>query len=121
MPRITMGVLVVGLILALGNPGIAAGQVAPPDPTTDAPHEEGTVLVRFRVGTPASDEDDVVRRAGGTRVRALRSGPIVLRVQAGRERETSAELRRNRQVAYAEPNYIWRTTVDPNDSSYGLL
>jgi len=116
-----MGALVLGLILGLGKPDAAASQAGPPEPATVAPFEEGTVLVRFHVGTSMADADDVVRRAGANRVRALRSGPSVLRVPAGREREVSDSLRRDRQVAYAEPNYIWRATVDPSDTSYAQL
>ncbi len=62
----------------------------------------------------ASTSDEVLSRRGGYQIRRLRS----------RSRDTSAllaRLRRNKNVLYAEPNYLLELDATPNDPAFNQL
>ena len=97
------------------------------------PYLDGSVLVGFHSGVSAGQRHAIENGAGA--LGARRIGPVIkpagrgrvtgaeylapfaLRVPDGRVFSAVARLRRDRDVAYAEPNYLSRTsaTEPPND------
>jgi hypothetical protein len=96
----------------------------------------GAVLVGFRAGVPAARRHAIERTVGADGARQLGpvlkpapsqgSGaralpvPLELRVPAGRVLAVVSLLRRFREVAYAEPDYLMQASATPNDPSFGL-
>ncbi len=92
---------------------------AGPQPGTGAfaPDE---VLVKFKPGTPASDQALAHRQIGGqlkAEITAL--GVQVIGVPAGTVEARVAAYGRNPNVEYAEPNYVAYAIGIPNDPYFG--
>ncbi len=92
---------------------------AGPQPGTAA-FAPDQVLVKFKPGTPASDQALAHRQIGGqlkAEITAL--GVQVIGVQAGTVEAWVAAYGRNPNVEYAEPNYIAYAIGIPNDTYFG--
>jgi thermitase len=107
-------------------------------PSTPDPYRSGVVLVGFRSGVSAGARYAIERGAGGqsaTRIGpsikpARRDGiaadeqqylsPLKLRVAPTQVLAVARRLRRNRAVAYAEPDYLMTASAMPNDPSFSL-
>jgi subtilisin family serine protease len=104
-------------------------------PSSPGPFRAGVVLVGFRAGVSPGQRRAIELAAGAGRARRL--GPLVrpagrerrhgraltaleLRVPAQQVLATVRKLRRDRAVAYAEPNYLMREDATPNDPSFSL-
>ena len=77
----------------------------------------GDLIVRFRTG---ADRTEVLahRRAAVRRNLALR-GAALIRLQSGDDvRRAAAALERDPDVLYAEPNYVFRTSLVPDDPGF---
>jgi subtilisin family serine protease len=101
-----------------------------------APFEPGFVIFAYRPGVPVAARRAIERSVGGRGVRHLGppvapppgsqaahaplAEPLLLRVAPGEVRHVVALLRRRREVAYAEPDYLMRASATPNDASFGL-
>jgi thermitase len=83
----------------------------------------GTVLVAFRRGTSRGAARRIVQRVGATDAMLIGVGVNVLRFHQTSVSTAIAELRRQREVRYAEPDYVLRASAAPNvpnDPSFGL-
>jgi subtilisin family serine protease len=94
----------------------------------------GTVLVGFRPGVSAGQRGAIARAVGaygarrlGPAIKPVGNGrvasqafiaPFELRVPDGKVLSVVSRLRRDRAVAYAEPNYLQSGTATPNDPSF---
>jgi hypothetical protein len=89
-----------------------------------APHVPDEVIVRFRDEVPELDRIAARSRVAGTRLRAFRmlQGLEHHRLPGGVSvAEAIERYRKDPAVLYAEPNYIVRATVMPDDSRFGEL
>jgi thermitase len=79
-----------------------------------------SVIVKYANGASSTQRSLVGRAAGllKTLGRVTGVGAQVVRV-AGDPAEVAAELNRSGSVLYAEPNYIYRAAVTPNDPRFG--
>jgi serine protease len=109
--RVIAGVAALAMF-AVASPGASANEVARPD----------DVIVRYQPGTPQPEQAAAEAGAGTRAVRMLPGGSKRLEVQDGRTvGEAVAALRRDRNVAYAVPNYVARASAFyPNDPGLGL-
>ena len=89
--------------------------------SSSAPFRDGIVLVGFRGGTTAAQRTAIERRVGATEQRVIGAGTHVLRVSTGRVLTTIARLKTNPYVRYAEPDYLVRADMTPNDPLYNKL
>ena len=90
----------------------------------DAAFVPGEVVVQFRSDASASERGQTLAARGGHAVRALgRPGLVLVRLRGDASvARTVASLERNPDVAFAEPNYLYRLTQTiPNDTDFGLL
>jgi subtilisin family serine protease len=113
---------------------VALAPTTPAPLTAPAPFRPGVVLVGFRPGVSVGQQYTIERRAGGSGARHLgpsikpagegRAGrhpllaPLELRVGGTQVLAAIRRLRRNRAVAYAEPDYLMRASAQPNDPSF---
>ncbi len=120
MKRYLKLLLVGALLLTLwGTTSTGAAREAS-SPETDAPFAPGELLVTFEPGRMAAQS---AQRALGqfdaTYVQTLGREHVQLwRVPAGRETALAAEISALPGVAYAEPNYVVRAFLNPNDTDY---
>lgn len=119
-----------GVILALLLPKMA---LAAPAAQSADQFRPGVVLVGFRPGVSTARRHAIERSAGGLGARRLgpavklgRSGarplvaPLLLRVPTNDVFAAVRRLRRDHQVAYAEPDYRMYADAVPNDPFFGL-
>lgn len=117
--RFQAAVLLLLLIsLAVGDPATAA-----PAPeahrTPSGDFKPGELLLRFEADVPASVAADVPARYGTQRVRTLYHSDVeVWRVPQGQELALAEQLSADPSIAYAEPNYVYRAFVEPNDPDW---
>jgi subtilisin family serine protease len=109
-------------------PGRAADQVAARG--SGAPYRAGVLLVGFRPGVGPTRQRAIERAAGAWQGRRLgpaihvggrsrRAVPLLLRVRAERVLAAVRELRADRAVAYAEPDYLMQGSgLVPNDPGF---
>ena len=111
--------------------GAGAGQTSPTSAElaplaraqSRASYVPGELLVRFRSGTTASERSaslavEGARPAGGLAVPGL----ALVKIPAGASIDTvGAELEQDPSVIYAEPNYVRRYSVVPNDPMFDQL
>jgi serine protease len=84
-------------------------------------YRAGTVLVGFRSGTPLSQQRRIERAAGASQTRVIGAGTHVLRVPKGQVRSKIALLKKYSRVRYAEPDYLVKAVMTPNDAMYNKL
>jgi len=91
-----------------------------PPPTAGPEYAPDEILVKFKPGVKRSLMAEIHARFGMVKIREIeRIGVHRLRIPAGRTvSEMVEEYRRNPNVEYAEPNYIARKYVVPNDPYY---
>ncbi len=108
---------------------IDAGQIRKigrPPQVSSAEYAPGEILVKFKAGTPASLREAVLTASKARAVRRLsRFDVFVVRIPDDASVEELAyAFGRNPFVQYAEPNYLCRASVTPNDLlfkyQYGL-
>ncbi|MFL5917336.1 MAG: S8 family serine peptidase [Gaiellaceae bacterium] len=101
-------------LLALGGP---ASQAAPPQ--TSVP---GEILIGFRSDTSPAEQKSVLKAAGATEKKSFAKIHGALAHVAPDEFDaTLAKLRKDKRVRYAEPNFVVRAEITPNDPAYGNL
>ena len=106
---------------AVPDGGVASGAVPPPPLPT---HVRNEVIVRFRDGVPEFNKTMARSRVSGTRIRVFRIVDGLEHHRLPPNVSVDAALamyRQNPEVLYAEPNYIVRATITPNDTSFGEL
>ena len=88
-------------------------------------HESGELLIKFRDGTTATDQDGVRRGLGAQKLDVVRRGRggkgemALMRLPAGSDLAGAVRvLSANPSVEYAEPNWIYQHTAVSNDTSY---
>jgi len=116
LPRVfLLGLLALAPLLLVG-----AGS-EPTAPARHGPHVPGEVLVKFRPGTNQRDIAQLNATNGATVASTIpQLGVLRLRASTGvSEEKVAAAYRGNRNVEFAEPNYI-ATVADttPNDPLY---
>ena len=80
----------------------------------------GRIIVGFKPGASSSAQTDASRSAGaGTLEPIGSSGMLVARVPTGTAAQALATLRARADVAWAEPDYVRRATLIPNDPLFG--
>jgi thermitase len=82
------------------------------------------VIVRFREGVDEYQKDLARFRVSGSRKRVFKliRGLEVMKLSHGVSVEEAIDLyRQDPNVLYAEPNYILRTTLTPNDTRFGEM
>src|SRR5437879_2581880 len=82
------------------------------------------ILVRFRSGTSSAAINSVHDTIGGHQVRSWSSieGLQLVRLAVGSSiRDAVKAYRQNRNVLYAEPNYIYHALTTPNDPKFSQL
>jgi serine protease len=82
---------------------------------------DDTVLVGFQPGTSASEQATITRAARAIDLRTIGAGTHVLSVETGHVTEKIAFLKTQRGVRYAEPDYVVRADMTPNDRYYNKL
>ncbi|MGH3372571.1 MAG: S8 family peptidase, partial [Nocardioidaceae bacterium] len=97
---------------AAGRPGRTA---APPG------FDGATVLVRFAPETTKETRARIADEAGATEQQVVGAETHVLKVKHGTVDHAIRRLRAQPQVQYAEPNYVVRPDVVPDDPSFGEL
>ena len=101
---------------------LAALACTTPASAAVAPHERGTLIVRYADGASQAQRALAARVAGVLeRIATIRGTRARLVRVAGDPVAAAARLNRSRAVRYAEPNYIARTTGIPNDPRFGEL
>lgn len=88
-------------------------------------HETGELIVKFRDGTTATDQDIVRRGLGAQKLDTLRQGrggkgeTALMRLPAGASlADTVRVLSANPSIEYAEPNWIYQHAATSNDTYY---
>lgn len=128
------GLVVAIIAMCLVLPGLAATDVVAERPPGERPIEhsqaapsqagrfkEGQVVVKFKQVVSASAVENAVRGVGASEIsRISEIGTRLLRVPAGAEKRIVETLRANRNVEYAEPNYICRALATPDDAAVRL-
>lgn len=103
---------IAGLALALA-PGALAEQ---------REHVAGGLIVKYEADASKQKRQRVARKAGVIErlrgVEGVRAQVVRIR---GNPRAVARRLERSSAVAYAEPNFIYRTTATPNDPLFGDL
>jgi subtilisin family serine protease len=109
------------LVLALAALGAATAS-ASPTPAARA-FVPGELLVRFKPRVGETLRAHVLREEGVARNdRLALAGTAVVRLAAGQSVDAAAEaFEQHPEVLYAEPNWIYRAAVIPNDLRFGEL
>jgi len=86
------------------------------------PHQAGELLVKFRDGASAAQQDSVRRGIGALKLETVRGGrgeTALMRVPLGSDMAAAVRLlSANPAVEYAEPNWIYKHTAVSNDTLY---
>lgn len=105
--------VVLSLLAVFGFPGAAAATHA----TTHAEYEPGELLVRFERG--ASTSRALAAADAELAERLPLPGLVRVELAPGTSlAEAEAELERRPEVRYAQPNYRYRLSLEPNDPYY---
>jgi serine protease len=104
-----------------GSPGFTNGH----RPTAKAPAKhrcrDGAVLVGFRSGTTLKQQRAIEHAAGAKQTGVIGAATHVLRVPKGQVRKKISVLKRYAAVRYAEPDYLVKADMTPNDPNYNKL
>lgn len=83
--------------------------------------KEGHVIAKLKPQVPASSAEAIIRGAGGRELsRIPQIGAQLLQVPAGAEQRVAEALKKNPNVAYAEPNYTCHAFLIPDDPAITL-
>jgi serine protease len=101
---------------------LALAFLAAPSGAAAADYVPGRLIVKYREGTPRTDQSVVQRTVGVQAERTLPGGSKQMQVQDGESvGQTAAELRAKPDVAYAVPDYIAHASaLYPNDPGFRL-
>jgi serine protease len=142
----TLALLAAGLLVQLGRyrprrvPSAHAAMRSPaPSPArpdgTRPGFRPGVVLLAFRRGVSAGQRRAVERSVGGAGARRLgpvgpsgsgpgearaHPAPLLMRVPGANVVDVVRRLGRQRQIAYAEPDYLMHASTLPNDASFAM-
>ncbi len=86
--------------------------------------KEGELLVRFKKGVGKEKAQSIHQKMGAAVQRSYRvpSGLHLVTIPAGKALEkVLSAYRKNQDVLYAEPNYLYEALVSPNDPSFSSL
>ncbi len=122
MKRFACSLLLLGLLLVVALPAPSAAQSGP-DIRADVavPAVPGEYVIKFRPGTPGRDREAAIRAHGGrffARIHDLDVDAIAFPALKANPRAAEAvinALKRNPNVEYVEPNYIYSAGWTPND------
>jgi subtilisin family serine protease len=114
------------LVLAAGVPasaGVAAESSSGLQRLNERDFVQGELLVRFEPGVTGGEQADLLAARGAHVKRALPLPRLKLvRLPTGASvRAAAAALSRRPDVAYAEPNYLYRAAAMPNDPRFSQL
>ncbi|HYF96190.1 MAG TPA: S8 family serine peptidase [Symbiobacteriaceae bacterium] len=123
-------VVLCSLLVAFAPTALSAPLKAPSAPSradVGARSVPGEFIVKFKPGVAAADRAKVAKASGGRltkRITALDADVVEFPALKARYSARSAEatlnaLKRNPQVEYVEPNYIYTADLTPNDPSLG--
>ncbi|HXV02248.1 MAG TPA: S8 family serine peptidase [Gaiellaceae bacterium] len=122
MGEVGRGVAVLLALAALACAALAAAQGAPAASTT-AEYAPGELIVRFKPGLRTTAQASIVASEGASLERRLAApGSAVVRLPVGTsvsDAVRSFELRAD--VAGAQPNFVYRAQVIPNDLRFAEL
>ena len=110
-----------GLFLLIALWSLGLGQSAPAAPTSPE-YVPGEVILKFKPGVNERDRAKVYAELGGSRIKGL--GRIKAELRGVQSMSVEAAVRRLRSrpnIAYAEPNYIFRINETPNDPRFTEL
>jgi subtilisin family serine protease len=142
----TLTLLAAGIVVQRGrhrpdrvaSPHAAAGPPAPSAALRDAtrqPFRPEVVLFAFRQGVSPGQRRAVERSVGGRGASRLgpagptgsgpgegrvHPAPLLMRVPKGNVVDVVRRLRRRRQIAYAEPDYLMQASTLPNDAGFAM-
>ena len=127
--RLILVIVLLGVIVAfpLFTFAGAGNDPVPPDvitvplrkAATSGEFVPGHVLVRFKTGVKAEEAQGLLARRQLTVIGQIEAiGVQLLAVSPGSEMAVSKRLRADPQVAYAEPDYIYRALTVPDDPYY---
>ena len=103
------------------EPGAPNGSSAPAASPSTEPFVDDAVLVGFESGTAIADQRAIEASVGATESRVIGAGTHVVHVPEGTVVEKIAQLKAHSKVRYAEPDYIVRADMTPNDRYYNKL
>jgi subtilisin family serine protease len=104
--------------------GVVSHVAKQADWTGQPKYRPDEILVRFRSGTSSAAVEALHQTMGGHPVRSWSSleGLELVRLAAGTSiRDAVRAYRQNRNVLYAEPNYIYHALTTPNDPKFSQL
>jgi subtilisin family serine protease len=120
--RISFVMVSIFVLLALD---VRSGSQYAAQPQSQVPeYVSDEIIVKFREGVDEYKKDLARFRVSGTRKRVFKviRGLEVVKLSRGVSVEEAIDLlRQNPDVLYAEPNYILRTTLTPNDTRFGEM
>jgi thermitase len=121
-PAMTI-VLAITLMAATGAAGAVRDTHGLQSGAQETQFVPGEVLVRFKPGVDRTARAAVVQERGATRKQWLRLPRTeLLELPRGASVEVAVrELEAQPEVLYAEPNFIYRAALTPNDPRYGEL
>jgi len=133
MKRFTAILLAILVALALVLPlsSFATPPAAPPPPGArvdlNAPAVPGQFVIKFKPGIRGSQRAAALQAQGGrvfARIPALGADAVEFAALKGKTDRKAVEslinaLKRNPNVEYVEPNYIYRVSFTPNDPGLG--
>lgn len=81
---------------------------------------EGELIVKYKSNTTATFQKHAIEKFGFSRVKRIGvKGLSHIRIPKNKKLESALnELRQDPDVEYAQPNYIYKTSVTPNDPYY---
>jgi subtilisin family serine protease len=115
--RLPLAVALAGVLALAARPAGTPSQALP----AGADHVPGQVLVRFKPSVPLWTKAvslSLLRSRPISRIAALDIYVVEIDAEASVE-EMVELLGRNPNIAYAQPNHIYRAQVTPNDSLFG--
>ena len=120
--RISFVMVSIFVLLALD---VRPGSQYAAQPQSQAPeYVSDEIIVKFREGAGEYQKDLARFRVSGTRKKIFKiiRGLEVVKLSRGVSVEEAIDLyRQDPDVLYAEPNYILRTTLTPNDTRFGEM
>ena len=125
LPLCLVLILVLPIPVSSQVPSVAAAHVIKQADWSGQPkYRPDEILVRFRPETSSAAMNSVHDTVGGHQVRSWSSieGLQLVRLAAGGSiRDAVKAYRQNRNVLYAEPNYIYHALTTPNDPKFSQL